>query len=307
MGIVLVFFLKFATKRNDMDDDNKYIRFDWAAKRMLRDKANFGVFEGLITVLLNEPVHIVEILESESNQVRGDSTYGCVALRATNDNGVEVIVEVQTIRELFYLWNLVTNSFQLFPYHLTLGDKYDKVKKVYSISILYFDLGQGADYLYHGQTSLVGVHTKDTLKINTRDKGIIKIKTPEEIFPEYFIIRVNEFNKVAKTPLEEWIDYLKSGHIKDDTTAPGLQEARQKLQYMKMDKAERKAYDRHIDNIMVQNDVLDTAKMEGRAEGRAEGLEDGKKTVARNLKAMGMDIEAIAKATGLRKEEIASL
>ena len=72
---------------------------------------------------------------------------------------------------------------------------------------------------------------------------------------------------------------------------------------MKMDKAERKAYDRHIDNIMVQNDVLDTAKMEG----RAEGLEDGKKTVARNLRAMGMDIDAIAKATGLRKEEIASL
>ncbi|GJG66579.1 hypothetical protein PRLR6025_00480 [Prevotella lacticifex] len=51
-----------------MDDDNNFIRFDLAAKRMLRDKANFGVFEGLITVLLNEPVHIIEILESESNQ-----------------------------------------------------------------------------------------------------------------------------------------------------------------------------------------------------------------------------------------------
>ena len=60
---------------------------------------------------------------------------------------------------------------------------------------------------------------------------------------------------------------------------------------------------RHIDNIMVQNDVLDTAKMEG----RAEGIQDGKKTVARNLKAMGMDIEAIAKATGLGTEEIIGL
>ena len=39
---------------------------------------------------------------------------------------------------------------------------------------------------------------------------------------------------------------------------------------MIMSKAERKAYDRHIDNIMVQNDVLDTAKMEGRKEGRKE-------------------------------------
>ena len=147
------------------------------------------------------------------------------------------------------------------------------------------------------------MHTTDTLKVNTRDKGIIKIKTPEEIFPEYFIIRVNEFNKVAKTPLEEWIDYLKSGHIKDDTTAPGLQETRQKLQYMKMDKAERKAYDRHIDNIMVQNDVLDTAKMEGREEGRKEE----KMSVAQKLKAMGLDANSIAKATGLSPDELASL
>jgi predicted transposase/invertase (TIGR01784 family) len=286
-----------------MDDDNKYIRFDWAAKRMLRDKANFGVFEGLITVLLNEPVHIVEILESESNQNDADDKFNRVDIKARDSKDEIILVEIQQARELYYLERVLYGVAKTITEHISLGDKYDKVKKVYSISILYFDLGQGADYLYHGQTSLVGVHTKDTLKINTRDKGIIKIKTPEEIFPEYFIIRVNEFNEVAKTPLEEWIDYLKSGHIKDDTTAPGLQEARQKLQYMKMDKAERKAYDRHIDNIMVQNDVLDTAKMEG----RAEGLEDGKKTVARNLKAMGMDIEAIAKATGLRKEEIASL
>lgn len=284
-------------------DDNKYIRFDWAAKRMLRAKANFGVFEGLITVLLNEPVHIVEILESESNQNDVDDKFNRVDIKARNSKDEIILVKIQQIRELYYLRWVVTGVAKTITEHISLGDKYDKVKKVYSISILYFDLGQGADYLYHGQTSLVGVHTKDTLKINTRDKGIIKIKTPEEIFPEYFIIRVNEFNKVAKTPLEEWIDYLKSGHIKEDTTAPGLQEARQRLQYLKMDKAERKAYDRHIDNIMVQNDVLDTAKMEG----RAEGIQDGKKTVARNLKAMGMDIEAIAKATGLGTEEITGL
>lgn len=290
-----------------MDDDNNFIRFDWAAKRMLRDKANFGVFEGLITVLLNEPVHIIEILESESNQIKGDSTYGCVVLMAINDRNDKIIVELQTIRELHYLWNLVTNGYKPFPEHISLGDKYDNVKKVYSISILYFDLGQGADYLYHGQTSLIGVHTKDKLKINSRDKGIITIKTPEEIFPEYFIIRVNEFNKVAKTPLEEWLDYLKSGHIKKDTTAPGLQEAREKLQYMKMSKAERKAYDRHIDNIMVQNDVLDTAKMEGREEEREEGRKEATRATAKNLKAMGLDVDAISKATGLSKEEIAEL
>ena len=258
-----------------MEDDNKYIRFDWAAKRMLRDKANFGVFEGLITVLLNEPVHIIEILESESNQNDADDKFNRVDIKARDSKDEIILVEIQQARELYYLERVLYGVAKTITEHISFGDKYDKVRKVYSISILYFDLGQGADYLYHGQTSLVGVHTKDTLKINTRDKGMIQIKTPEEIFPEYYIIRVNEFNKVARTPLEEWIDYLKSGHIKEDTQAPGLQEAREKLQYLKMNKAERRAYDRHIDNIMVQNDVLDTAKMEGHAEGLEEGLAKG--------------------------------
>jgi hypothetical protein len=35
---------------------NNYIRFDWAMKRLLRDKANFAVLEGLITTLLGEKV-----------------------------------------------------------------------------------------------------------------------------------------------------------------------------------------------------------------------------------------------------------
>ena len=159
-----------------MEDDNKYIRFDWAAKRMLRDKANFGVFEGLITVLLNEPVHIIEILESESNQNDADDKFNRVDIKARDSKDEIILVEIQQARELYYLERVLYGVAKTITEHISLGDKYDKVRKVYSISILYFDLGQGADYLYHGQTSLVGVHTKDTLKINTRDKGMIQIK-----------------------------------------------------------------------------------------------------------------------------------
>ena len=38
----------------DMTENSKYVRFDWAIKRILRDKANKEVLEGLITVLLGE-------------------------------------------------------------------------------------------------------------------------------------------------------------------------------------------------------------------------------------------------------------
>ena len=58
-----------------MDYTDRYIRFDWAVKRLLRNKANFGVLEGFLTVLLNEPIRIVEILESEGNQQRENEKF----------------------------------------------------------------------------------------------------------------------------------------------------------------------------------------------------------------------------------------
>jgi predicted transposase/invertase (TIGR01784 family) len=306
-----------------MDVDNKYVRFDWAVKRMLRDKANFGVLEGLITVLLNEPVHIIELLESEGNQNSFDDKFNRVDIKAKNDKEEIFLVEVQLTRELYYLERILYGTAKTITEHINLGKTYDSIKKVYSINIIYFDLGKGSDYLYHGQNKFVGVHTHDTLKISTKENGVIKMKTPEEIFPEYFIIRVNEFNQVASTPLEEWIDYLKNGHIKDDTTAPGLQEARKKLQYLMLDKADRHAYDEHINAIMIQNDVLGNARLEGLAEGREAGMAEGRAKglaegraegraegiieVARKMKLHNMSTEDILQLTGLDPKTIADL
>lgn len=298
---------------------DKYIRFDWAMKRMLRDKANFVVLEGLLTVLLERKITILEILESEANQTNYDDKFNRVDIKAKEENGDIIIVEIQNTRELYYLERVLYGVSKAITEHISLGNSYAEVKKVYSISILYFDIGKGSDYLYHGVTNFVGVHTGDELSISAKQEGAIIRKMPREVFPEYYLIRVNEFNKVAKTPLEEWISYLKSGEISSDTTAPGLAEAREKLKYYNMSSKERHVYDEHINAVMIQNDVLDTAKLEGRAEGRAEGLAEGraeglaegraeeKKALARKFKEAGVSIELIAQSTGLSMEEIAVL
>ncbi|MEY8553836.1 hypothetical protein AALJ87_10115 [Bacteroides uniformis] len=44
--------------------------------------------------------------------------------------------------------------------HISSGERYHHVKKVYSISILYFDIREGEDYLYHRQNNCIGVRTK---------------------------------------------------------------------------------------------------------------------------------------------------
>lgn len=318
-----------------MEQQDRYIRFDWAIKRLLRQKANFGVLEGLLTVLLGEEVKIIELLESESNQQTIDDKFNRVDIKAKNSKGEIIIVEIQNTRELYYLERILYGVAKAITEHISLGERYYEVKKIYSVSILYFDIGKGEDYLYHGQNNFTGVHTGDRLEVTTKEKDALVHKLPAEVFPEYFLIRVNEFNKVAVTPLEEWIEYLKTGCIRPDTTAPGLGEARKKLIYYNMSPEERHAYDEHLSAIMIQNDVLDGAKLEGRMEGRVEGhkeghkegrmegleegleeglqkgrvegLEEGRIEIARNLKTMGLDIAAIQKATGLSPEDIQKL
>ena len=282
-----------------MEVNNKYIRFDWAVKRMLRDKANFAVLEGLITVLTGEVVKIEELLESEGNQESASDKFNRVDIKAKNVKGEIIIVEVQLTRQLYFLQRMLYGVSKAITEHIDIGQKYDEVKKVYSINILYFDLGRGSDYLYHGKTVFTGVHTNDLLEVNIKEAEELRMRVPQDIFPEYYIIRVNEFNSVATTPIEEWLDYLKNNRIKDDTSTPGLREARQKLLYMTMSDKERRAYDEHMDDIMVQNDVLDTAKMEGRAEGIM--------LIAKNLKAMGLSVADIIKATGLSEDDIMKL
>lgn len=289
---------------------DRYIRFDWAIKRLLRQKANFDVLEGFLTVFIGEEVKIVEILESEGNQQTPDDKFNRVDIKARNSKGEIILVEVQNTSELYYLERILYGVAKAITEHIHLGDTYKEVKKVYSISILYFDIGKGADYLYVGQNKFIGVHTNDQLVITAKEKGALVQKSPAEIFPEYILVRVNEFDKVAVTPLEEWVAYLKSGVIKENTTAPGLQEARKKLQYYSMTDAERYAYDEHLNAVMIQNDVLGNAREEGLAEGRAEGLTQGltqgraeglaegraeaKKDIVKSMLSNGLSVEQAA-------------
>ena len=295
--------MRHSNKYTQMEVNNKYIRFDWAVKRMLRDKANFAVLEGLITVLTGEVVKIEELLEGVGSRDLADDKFNRVDIKAKNVKGEIILVEMRITRELYYRQRIVLGIPKALTEHNEFDLMYENAKKVYSINILYFDLGKGSDYLYHGKTVFTGVHTNDRLEVNTKEADELRMRVPEDIFPEYYIIRVNEFNSVATTPIEEWLDYLKNNRIKDDTSTPGLKEARQKLLYMTMSDKERRAYDAHMDDIMVQNDVLDTAKREGRAEGRAEGI----MLTAKNLKSMGFGIADIIKATGLSENDIMKL
>lgn len=281
-------------------------------KRMLRDKANHAVLEGLMTALLGEKFTIVKFLESEGNQHYEEDKFNRVDILAESDRGELIIFEIQNNRELSYFHRMLYGVSKVITDYIKIGQDYGNVKKVYSVNIVYFSIGQGKDYVYHGKTVFRGLHdTDDVLKLSKRQQELFfgpmaegeESKEVGELFPEYYLLKVNNFDSVAKTPLDEWIEFLKTGEISSDTNVPGLVEARECLDIDNMSAEDRRAYFRHLDNLRYQKGVIGTSFDDGMQEGRKFGILE----TARNLKRLGVPIETIIAATGLSVEEIEAL
>lgn len=307
-----------------------YIRFDWAMKRMLRDKANYVVLEGFLASLLGKRFKIHRFLESEGNQEDEEDKYNRVDILAESEDGELCIIEVQNSRELSYFHRMLYGVSKAITEYIGLGKPYEEVRKVYSINIVYFELGQGKDYVYHGKTEFVGLHQPhDTLKLSVRQNekffgnkelDVMKRKAASDLFPEYYVLRVNDFDKVATTPLDEWIEFLKTGNISAKAKAAGLSEARERLRVDALSDKDKQAYYRHMESVRHMKSLFDTSRDEGYEEGMdmglakgmdmglAKGLAKGRseraKEIAKQLKAMGLTTEQIAQATGLTLDEI---
>lgn len=290
-----------------MDRQPQYIRFDWAMRRLLRDKANFGVLEGFLTTLLGKKIKIQKLLESESNQTDEDDKQNRVDVLAEDDKGELYLIEVQNESELAYFQRMLFGTSKLVTEYINRGQNYDHIRKIYSVNIVYFNLGGGTDIVYHGKTEFRGIHNGEVLSLSPFQQQRFKVDAVSDLYPEYFILKVNDFNKWSKVPLEQWIYFLNTSEIPHDATAPGLAEARKKLQIDRMTPAERNAYYRHLDNVVILKDNISTARGEGRMEGRAEGRAEAMKETARKMKQGGMDEKLIMQFTGLKAEEITSL
>ena len=253
----------------------KLITFDWAMKRLLRSKANFEILEGFLSELLNDDIHILEVLESESNKVTPADKYNRVDLKVRNQKDEIIIIEVQYEREFDYLQRILYGTSRVITEHIDKNEPYSEVVKVISVNILYFDLGHGTDYIYRGTTRFRGLHQKDELELNESQKKLYGKDTVHELFPEYYLIKINNFNNKAKTTLDEWIYFLKNEEVPEGFNARGLQKAREQLDIMKLPEEERLAYNRYVDDLHYQASMVESSYGIGHLNGREKGIEEG--------------------------------
>ena len=232
-----------------MSKVKQLIRFDWAMKKLLRNKANYNILEGFLSELLSEDIRIKKILESEGNKEDKIDKHNRVDIFVEDSKGELIIIEVQNSKEYDYFHRILYGTSKAITEYIGEGDEYAKVKKVISITIAYFDLGQGKDYVYHGITQFKGIHNGDILNLAEIQKEVYEVDEAHQIYPEYWIIKVGKFNNIIQDKLDEWVYFLKTGKIKEDFSAKGLPEAKEKLDEMNLTDEEKIAYKAYLKRL----------------------------------------------------------
>ena len=304
----------------------RLIQFDWAVKHLLRNKANFAILEGFLSELLHVSIKIERILESESNKSYRKDKSNKVDILALTSTQEKILIELQVDREWDYLHRMLYGASKLVTEYIKEGETYGTIRKIIAVQIVYFDLGHGEDYIYHGRTIFEGVHLQDRLTLNKTEQAMIaKFRdipvsisgnlSPSDVFPDYYIIKINKFNDTIKDKFDEWVYFIKNSAIPDKFDAQGIKAAKTKLDVLSLNDDDRKDYEFYLkglhdkaSEVQTHNLNLQLAHDEGIAKGIEQGIEQGiAKGQANTIKQMfnaGMSIEDISKILQINIEQI---
>lgn len=192
------------------------------------------------------------------------------------------------IRQLNYLLRVLFVSSKVITEYMDECKPYSFVKKVITISIVYFNFGQGKGYLYEGETKFIRMNENDKFELSEEQKAMFNKKNASGIFPYHYLIRVNQFDDNAKNTLDEWIYFFKNSVIKDEFTAKGLIEAREKLKTINITPRELYAYNRYLDRLSSDDSISQTLKYEVEYKKTIE--------IAKEFLKNGADINIVAKS-----------
>jgi predicted transposase/invertase (TIGR01784 family) len=280
------------------------VRFDWFIKYMFRDKSDFDILEGFLSELLKDSIQILEILESEGNQTKKKDKFNRVDVMIKNSKGELMIVEVQNNEEYDYLQRILYGTSKTIVENIKKGQPYSFVKKVISISVVYFKVGQGDDYIYHGTTAFRGIHKHDELVLSQAQIALFGKQKPQELYPEYYLIKAGDFNEDAiNDTLDEWVYFLKTGNVKENFKAQGIDKAKQKLEVAKLSPRKRAAYERGTQHLHSEASWAET-QLKKEQDAIAKGEIKRAIEVAEKAIAKGYPTQDVVEISGLSEAEV---
>jgi predicted transposase/invertase (TIGR01784 family) len=278
------------------------VSFDFAVKYLLRGKSDYVILSGFLSELMGKKVVVKGIMESESNKATKDDKTNRVDLIAQIGSGELAVFEIQFLEEWDFFGKVLYGVSNAIKEQVNVGDKYN-IKKVYSISIAYFNLNAKKEYLFSGKfNDFHGVHYKDEV-VRFAQSRTPTSKRLFDIHPEYYLILPRMFDEKLRGRFDEWVYILKNSKARDDFRAAGIKEAKTKLDYLRMTPKRKKEYEAFMEHRRSASSVLETAvgkgELRGLRKGRQEGQDMERTKHVKSMYKTGFTVKQIVKGLNL--------
>ncbi len=304
-----------AKKQPSKVSPKQLVRFDWFIKNLLRHKADFEILEGFLCELLKDEIKILKVLdvvESEGDKKSKLDKFNRVDVLVKTSTDEHIIIEIQNTKELDYLQRILYGTSKVIAGNIKEGQAYKEIKRVISISVVYFTLGQGTDYIYRGNLDFFGIHNGEKLQLSQEQIEFFdnKITEVEQIFPRYFLIRAKDFGDNISDALDEWVYFFKHGRVQGKVKAKGLDKAQKRLDIASLSEAERKKYDKYLESL--HDEASYKAQLDFEAKNLAQEIaqeiaQEAVEEIAGNLIKKGLDDNFVQEMTKLSLDKIQEL
>lgn len=289
--------LGMKARKGSLMQDKPLISFDYAIKYLLRNKGDYDIVEGFISALLAmegyKPVKINALLESESNRESADLKRSIADLVVQDEDDNKYIVEIERSFTPNFMHKACFNTSRLVVDSISGNQDYTTIKKVFHISLLYFATQEMKKPIYHGKTIIHEVDTAHPVNVRIANQGLVMFEH-KNVFPEYFFISIPLFDEVIHQEIDEWLYMMKHSEVREDFKSPYMKKVQERLAVLKMSEADRIAYYAYLKEAVHSQDVLMAATEKGKTERENE--------IAKAMLREGIDVEVIARVTGLEKE-----
>ncbi|MFC4770066.1 Rpn family recombination-promoting nuclease/putative transposase [Effusibacillus consociatus] len=268
-------------------------RVDIVFKRIFGSEHNRDVLLAFLNSTFREagetPLTEIVLLNPYTEADGLDDKQSIMDIKAKTAKGELLNIEMQLFnpyhmekRTLFY-WA------EMYYHQIPKGSNYNALKKCVTINILNYSCLPNDRYhsVFYLREDHTGIALLDDIEIHVMELS----KLDQHSIP------------LDRGGLVNWLLFLrgvdKSNWEVLTMNEPMLKKAMDTLEFLSQDAAARMAYDARMKALSDEKSRIEGARAEAKAEANAE-------TAARLL-AMGIDIQTIAKATGLSVEEIKAL
>ncbi|UQZ83232.1 PD-(D/E)XK nuclease family transposase [Paenibacillus konkukensis] len=280
-------------------------RVDIIFKRIFGSEHNKDVLLAFLNSTFRDagepPLTEIILLNPYTEPDSPDDKQSIMDIKARTAQGELLNIEMQLFnpyhmekRTLFY-WS------EMYYHQIPKGSNYTKLKKCVTINILNYSSLPNDRYhsVFHLREDHTGIPLLDDIEIH-----VIELTKLDQ-----------QFVPLDRGGLVNWLMFLKGADKSNwevlTMNEPMLKKAMDTLEFLSQDAAARMAYDARMKALSDEKSRIEGALEEGLAigieKGIEKGIERGKAETALKLLELGIDIQTIAKATGMSTEEISTL